>query len=213
MTVFSGLFRLGRDAELRRTPSGEPVAGMSLAYNYGPRTDNGRATQWIEASLWGKRAEGLVGYLLKGKAVFAVLEDVHIQTFEGRDGTPGHKLAGRVVNISSRAALGKPNRTAYSATKAALIGMSRTWALELAQHNITVTVIAPGPVATELFKQASPPGAEQTRALLAAVPLQRIAEPEEIAHAIGFLLHPLAGYMTGQTLHIDGGLTISAARL
>lgn len=121
--------------------------------------------------------------------------------------------AGRVVNISSRAALGKPNRTAYSATKAALIGMSRTWALELAPHNITVNVIAPGPVATELFKQASPPGAEQTRALLAAVPLQRIAEPEEIAHAIGFLLHPLAGYMTGQTLHIDGGLTISAARL
>lgn len=121
--------------------------------------------------------------------------------------------AGRVVNISSRAALGKPNRTAYSATKAALIGMSRTWALELAPHNITVNVIAPGPVATELFKQASPPGAEQTRALLAAVPLQRVAEPEEIAHAIGFLLHPLAGYMTGQTLHIDGGLTISAARL
>ena len=68
-------------------------------------------------------------------------------------------------------------------------------------------------MATELFKQASPPGAEQTRALLAAVPLQRVAEPEEIAHAIGFLLHPLAGYMTGQTLHIDGGLTISAARL
>lgn len=128
---------------------------------------------------------------------------------------PGMRQAGtgRVVNISSRAALGKPNRTAYSATKAALIGMSRTWALELAPHNITVNVIAPGPVATELFKQASPPDAEQTRALLAAVPLQRIAEPEEIAHAIGFLLHPLAGYMTGQTLHIDGGLTISAARL
>lgn len=121
--------------------------------------------------------------------------------------------AGRVVNISSRAALGKPNRTAYSASKAALIGMSRTWALELAPHNITVNVIAPGPVATELFQQASPPDAEQTHALLAAVPLQRVAAPEEIAHAIGFLLHPLNGYMTGQTLHIDGGLTISATRL
>lgn len=121
--------------------------------------------------------------------------------------------AGRVVNISSRAALGKPNRTAYSATKAAVIGMSRTWALELAPHNITVNVIAPGPVATELFKKASPPGAPQTQALLAAVPLQRVSEPEEIAHAIAFLLHPLSGYITGQTLHIDGGLTISATRI
>jgi len=121
--------------------------------------------------------------------------------------------AGRVVNISSRAALGKPNRTAYSATKAALIGMSRTWALELAPHNITVNAIAPGPVATELFKQASPPEAAQTQALLASVPLQRVSEPLEMAFAIGFLLHPLAGYITGQTLHIDGGLTISATRL
>lgn len=127
---------------------------------------------------------------------------------------PGMRQAGtgRVVNISSRAALGKSHRTAYSATKAALIGMSRTWALELAPHNITVNAIAPGPVATELFRQASPPDAASTRALLAAVPLQRVAEPEEIAHAIGFLLHPLAGYMTGQTLHIDGGLTIGATR-
>lgn len=120
---------------------------------------------------------------------------------------------GRVINISSRAALGKINRTSYSATKAALIGMSRTWALELAPHNITVNVIAPGPVATELFKQASPPEAIQTKALLAAVPLQRVSEPVEIAFAIDFLLNPLAGYITGQTLHIDGGLTISATRI
>ena len=68
-------------------------------------------------------------------------------------------------------------------------------------------------LATELFKTASPPGAPQTEALLAAVPLQRVSEPVEIAHAIDFLLHPLAGYITGQTLHIDGGLTISATRL
>ncbi len=128
---------------------------------------------------------------------------------------PGMKRAGggRVVNISSRAALGKANRTAYSATKAALIGMSRTWALELAASHITVNVIAPGPVATELFKQASPPDAPATKALLAAVPLQRVAEPEEIAHAIAFFLHPLSLYITGQILHIDGGLTIGATRM
>ena len=128
---------------------------------------------------------------------------------------PGMQEAGavRVVNISSRAALGKINRTAYSASKAALIGVSRTWALELAPHNITVNVIAPGPVATEMFKQASPPDAAQTKALLAAVPLQRVSDPAEMAFAIGFFLAPLAGYITGQTLHIDGGLTISATRL
>lgn len=121
--------------------------------------------------------------------------------------------AGRVISISSRAALGKKNRTAYSASKAALIGMSRTWALELASRNITVNTIAPGPVATELFKQASPPEAAQTISLLAAVPLKRVSEPEEIAFAIKFFLDPLAGYITGQTLHIDGGLTISTTHL
>lgn len=120
--------------------------------------------------------------------------------------------AGRVINISSRAALGKVRRTAYSASKAALIGMGRTWALELAPHGITVNAIAPGPVATELFRTASPPDSEAARALMAAVPLQRVGEPQEIAHAIAFLLHPLSGYITGQTLHIDGGLTVSATR-
>ncbi len=121
--------------------------------------------------------------------------------------------AGRIVNLSSRAALGKVNRTAYSAAKAGIIGMSRTWALELASDAITVNVIAPGPIATELFRTASPPDHPRTKALMAAVPLQRVGEPDEIAHAVAFLLHEKGGFMTGQTLHIDGGLTISAIRI
>ncbi len=121
--------------------------------------------------------------------------------------------AGRIVNLSSRAALGKINRTAYSAAKAGIIGMSRTWALELAPDAITVNVIAPGPIATELFRKASPPDDPRTKALMAAVPLQRVGEPDEIAHAVAFLLHEKGGFMTGQTLHIDGGLTISAVRI
>ncbi|NSX12975.1 SDR family oxidoreductase [Cupriavidus taiwanensis] len=121
--------------------------------------------------------------------------------------------SGRIVNLSSRAALGKVNRTAYSASKAAVIGMSRTWALELAASGITVNVIAPGPIATELFRTASPPDDPKTRALMAAVPLQRVGAPEEIAHAVAFLLDARSGFMTGQTLHIDGGLTVSAVRL
>lgn len=121
--------------------------------------------------------------------------------------------AGRIVNLSSRAALGKINRTAYSASKAGVVGMSRTFALELAKDNITVNVIAPGPIATELFHTASPPDAPLTKALVAAVPLQRVGDPSEIAHAVAFLMDERGGFMTGQTLYIDGGLTISAVHL
>jgi 3-oxoacyl-[acyl-carrier protein] reductase len=127
---------------------------------------------------------------------------------------PGMRAAGggRVVNISSRAALGKVNRTAYSATKSALVGMTRTWALELAPHNVTVNAIAPGPIDTEIFRVASPPSDPRTIALKAAVPLQRVGTPDEVAHVIAFLLHDLAGFITGQTIYIDGGLTVSAVK-
>jgi NAD(P)-dependent dehydrogenase (short-subunit alcohol dehydrogenase family) len=127
---------------------------------------------------------------------------------------PGMRDAGggRIVNISSRAALGKVNRTAYSATKSALVGMTRTWALELAPHNVTVNAIAPGPIDTEIFRVSSPPSDPRTIALKAAVPLQRVGTPEEVAHVIAFLLDDLAGFITGQTIDIDGGLTISAVK-
>lgn len=121
--------------------------------------------------------------------------------------------AGRIINLSSRAALGKVNRTAYSLSKAGIVGMTRTWALELAADGISVNAIAPGPVATELFRTASPPDDPKTKALVAAVPLKRVAEPLEIAHAVAFLIDERGGFITGQTLYIDGGLTISAVHL
>lgn len=117
---------------------------------------------------------------------------------------------GRIVNLSSRAALGKISRTAYSAAKAGVIGMSRTWALELAQANITVNVVAPGPIATESFLAANPAERPETKALVESVPMMRMGAPEEVAHAIAFLLDDRAGFITGQTLHVDGGLTIGA---
>jgi NAD(P)-dependent dehydrogenase (short-subunit alcohol dehydrogenase family) len=120
---------------------------------------------------------------------------------------------GRIINFSSRAALGKENRTAYSATKAGLIGVTRTWALELAPHNITVNIIAPGPIETDGYREGNPPNDPRTKALLASVPLRRIGQPEEIAHAVAFLLHDLSGFMTGQTLHIDGGMTVTAVKI
>lgn len=94
-----GLARLGRDAELRRTAQGEAVANLALAFSYGRKGEDGkRPTQWVEASLWGKRAESLMPYLKVGQQVMVSLEDAHIETYEGRNG-PGHKLAARVVDV------------------------------------------------------------------------------------------------------------------
>lgn len=115
---------------------------------------------------------------------------------------------GRVVNIGSRAALGKKGRTVYSATKAGFVGMTRTWALELAKHGVTVNLIAPGAIATELFLAANPEDSEQTRQLKASVPLARIGKPEEIAHMVAMFFDPLAGYTTGQVLYVCGGLSV-----
>lgn len=115
---------------------------------------------------------------------------------------------GRVVNIGSRAGLGKQGRTVYSATKAGIVGMTRTWALELSAYGVTVNAIAPGAIGTELFHAANPDDSEQTRALKAAVPLGRVGKPEEIAHIAAMLMDPLAGYTTGQVIYVCGGLSV-----
>jgi len=101
MTITAhGLFRLGRDAEVRYTASSEPVASLSLAYNYGRKDADGKQpSQWVEASLWGKRAEALAQYLTKGTLIYAALEDPHIETFDKRDGTQGTKLVARVTSV------------------------------------------------------------------------------------------------------------------
>lgn len=98
--MFANLFTLGRDAEVRYTANGDAVATLALAYNYGRKGQDGRLpTQWIEASIWSKLAESLSPYLLKGGKVFAEIDDLHIETFEKKDGTQGVKLVGKVANI------------------------------------------------------------------------------------------------------------------
>lgn len=95
-----GLARIGRDAEIRHTASGEVVASLSLAFSYGKKgADGKRAVTWVEGNLWGKRAEALAPYLLKGSLIVATLEDVRIETFRKGDGTEGVKLAGRVIDV------------------------------------------------------------------------------------------------------------------
>ena len=98
--IMSGLARLGRDAELRYTPGSDAVASLSLVFSHGKKQQDGsRESQWVEAALWGKQAEALAKYLLKGTLINSVIDAPHIQTFQKNDGTTGTKLVGRIVSI------------------------------------------------------------------------------------------------------------------
>ncbi|MEO1860158.1 MAG: SDR family oxidoreductase, partial [Verrucomicrobiales bacterium] len=118
---------------------------------------------------------------------------------------------GRIINISTELILGAPTRTAYGGSKAALVSVSRTWALELAKYGVTVNAIAPGPVDTELFRRNNPEGSAIRAEKLARIPLGRLGSPRDIASVVKFLMSDEAGYITGQTLHIDGGSSIASA--
>lgn len=118
------------------------------------------------------------------------------------------KKRGRIVSVATRAILGKELRTAYSGTKAALIGFTRVWALEFARDGITVNAVAPGPVHTKLWAAANPPG--DPVATGAQVPVGRMGQPEDIANAIRFFLSDDASFVTGQTLFVCGGASIGS---
>jgi single-strand DNA-binding protein len=96
----NGLARIGKDAEVRYTPGGAAVANVSLAFTYGKKGDDGkRPTQWVDASLWGQRAESLAPYIKKGGQIVAYLEDVSIQTYVKGDGTSATKMVARLVDL------------------------------------------------------------------------------------------------------------------
>lgn len=94
-----GLARIGKDVELRYTPKGDPVANISAAWNYGMKDQSGKKpTQWVDAALFGKRAESLAPFLKKGTSIVLDLNDVHVEVFNGKNG-PNHKLCGKVENL------------------------------------------------------------------------------------------------------------------
>ena len=114
---------------------------------------------------------------------------------------------GRIISITSVVgASGNPGQANYAAAKAGVAGMTRALARELGSRNITVNCVAPGFIATNMT--AALPEA-QHQALMVQIPLGKLGTPEDIAHAVSYLASPLAGYVTGQELHVNGGMHMS----
>jgi NAD(P)-dependent dehydrogenase (short-subunit alcohol dehydrogenase family) len=120
---------------------------------------------------------------------------------------------GRVVLVASRAALGLATRTAYSATKSGMIGLARTLALELGPKGVTVNVISPGPIETDMFHEIVPAGSPRKEALAGAIPVGRLGAPDDVARAAMFFLDPANGFVTGQNLFVCGGTSIGSVTI
>src|SRR5690606_6843607 len=116
---------------------------------------------------------------------------------------------GRIVNICSRVTHGSVNRTSYSAAKSALVGCTKTWALELAPYGITVNAVSPGPIDTELFRAGHPEGSDTEQTAPASTPRARIGSPADGAARVTSMRGSEAGYITGQVLGVDGGGSIA----
>lgn len=203
---------------LARTPPSEGFAGIFQACDL---ADSNATASTLARIVADHAVDGVVNNAAVG--IMSRLGQIELSDFDAmvelnlraaiqvaQAALPGMRQRGwgRIVNIASRTALGKTGRTVYGATKAALIGMTRTWALELAGNGITVNAVSPGPIDTELFRATNPPDSPATRAIIAGVPVGRLGRPEEVAAAVTFLASEEAGFITGQTLSVCGGLTV-----
>jgi NAD(P)-dependent dehydrogenase (short-subunit alcohol dehydrogenase family) len=224
---------IGRAIAARLLADGWGVVNMDLAP---PASDPDLGDRWVETDLGDADAtlaaletvlgEGPVTGLVNNAAIgrMSALEETSVAEFDesvavnmrapmlcAQAVLPAMKAEGfgRIVNIASRAHLGKTLRTSYAGTKGGIVSMTRVWALELAGNGISVNAIAPGPVRTELFERANPPDDPRTRQIVDAIPVGRLGEPEDVANGVGFFFDERSGFVTGQVLYVCGGVTLA----
>ncbi len=224
---------IGRAIAARLLADGWAVINLD---NAPPEIEPDLGDRWIEVDLQSVEAtknalrdvllDGPVSALVNNAAIgrMSAIDDTSVKDFDASVAVnmrapmlcaqaviPGMKAGGfgRIVNIASRAHLGKALRTSYAATKGAMVSMTKVWALELAPHGISVNAIAPGPIRTELFERANPPDNPRTRQIIDAIPVGRLGEPEDVANTVSFFLDNRAGFVTGQVLYVCGGITLA----
>ena len=224
---------IGRAIAARLLADGWGVVNMDLAP---PAADPDLGDRWVEADLSDADAtmaaletvlrDGPVTGLVNNAAIgrMSALEETSVAEFDesvavnmrapmlcAQAVLPAMKAEGfgRIVNIASRAHLGKTLRTSYAGTKGAIVSMTRVWALEMARDGISVNAIAPGPVRTALFERANPPDDPRTRQIIDAIPVGRLGEPEDVANGVGFFFDERSGFVTGQVLYVCGGVTLA----
>lgn len=120
---------------------------------------------------------------------------------------------GRIVIVGSRAMVGLETRTAYAATKAAQIGMVRTWAMELGKFGITVNAVTPGPIVTDMFTEVVPEDSDKAEKIAQSLPVKRLGRPDDVSRAVMFFLEQANGFVTGQYLMVCGGASLGALAL
>ncbi len=224
---------IGRAIAARLLADGWAVINLDIAP---PEIEPDLGDRWIEVDLQSVEAtknalrdvllDGPVSALVNNAAIgrMSAIDDTSVKDFDASVAVnmrapmlcaqaviPGMKAGGfgRIVNIASRAHLGKALRTSYAATKGAMVSMTKVWALELAPHGLSVNAIAPGPIRTELFERANPPDNPRTRQIIDAIPVGRLGEPEDVANTVSFFLDKRAGFITGQVLYVCGGITLA----
>ncbi|MHA1113150.1 MAG: SDR family oxidoreductase [Alphaproteobacteria bacterium] len=209
-----------RVINISRTAPAAPFGGTHMSVDLGDRDATARALDEIVAA---HDVDNLINNaaLIHPAPIGAVDLDRHqqvqdlnvravIQCVQACLPAMRRKRHGRIVNVSSRAVLGSPRgRTSYVASKGALTAMGRSWALELAKDGITVNTVAPGPIETQLLIAAN--DAEERARMARDVPMNRLGRPEEVASAIRYFLDKDAGFITGQTLYVCGGLSAGLA--
>ena len=115
--------------------------------------------------------------------------------------------SGRIINVASRAWLGNPGQSNYSASKAGVVGLTRVLALELGRYNVLVNAVAPGLIDTPLTQALSE---DVLAKLINAQPTKTIGSPDDVAHTVAFLANENTKFITGQTIYVDGGKSIGS---